>query len=56
MNRNSIYIMFHAFMTQGMLEQLVSNFNAAADGICSLNNENLLFSIHAIEFQSCFYL
>ena len=30
-------------MTQGVLEQLVSRFNAAADGNCRYNNENLLF-------------
>ena len=41
--RNSIDSIFHAFMTQGVLEQLVSRFNAAADGNCSYNNENLLF-------------
>ena len=27
--------MFHAFMTEGVLEQLFSSFNAALDGICS---------------------
>ena len=27
--------LFHAFMTQGVLEELVNSFSAAADGICS---------------------
>ena len=35
--------MLHAFTTQDVLELLVNSFSAAADGICSYNNENLVF-------------
>ena len=31
-------------MTQGALEQFVNSFSAAADSICSKNNEILFFS------------
>ena len=41
-NSNGIAIMFHAIITQGVLEQLVNTFSAAADGICR-RIMNLLF-------------
>ena len=33
--RESVDILLQAFMTQGVLEELVNSFSAAADGICS---------------------
>ena len=40
-NISSKQTMLHAFTTQDVLELLVNSFNAAADGICSYNSENL---------------
>ena len=42
-NNSGKQTMLHAFTTQDVLEQLVNSFSAAADGICSYNNENLFF-------------
>ena len=42
-NISSKQTQLHAFTTQDVLELLVNSFSAAADGICSYNNENLVF-------------
>ena len=42
-NISSKQTILHAFTTQDILELLVNSFSAAADGICSYNNENLFF-------------